>query len=129
MSTESSRGEGGNFPPLKSAELEVLLALAGGEMHGYGIRKDVEVRTGGKVSLGPGTLYRTLDGLLGRGWIEEDGEAEEGGRRRRYYRITRSGKDAAAAEVARLEEIVASARERGISGWGLGPGPASGGTR
>ena len=114
---------------LKPAELDVLLALAGGEMHGYGIRKDVEERSRGKVRLGPGTLYRTLDGLSGRGWIEEAGEAEEGGRRRRYYRITRSGKDAVAAEVARLEEIVARARERGISGWGFGPGPAAGGAR
>ena len=107
----------------------MLLALADGEMHGYGIRKDVEERSRGRASLGPGTLYRTLDDLLGRGWVEEAGEVEEGGRRRRYYRITRSGKDAVGAEVARLEEIVASARERGISGWGFGTGPAASGAR
>ena len=114
---------------IKSAELHVLLTLAEGEMHGYGIRKDVEERGRGKVRLGPGTLYRTLDALLGRGWIEEAGEVEEGGRRRRYYRITDSGKQAVAAEVARLEEIVTRAKERGIVGWGSGPGPAVGGTR
>ena len=107
----------------------MLLALAGGEMHGYGIRKDVENRTGGAVRLGPGTLYRTLDRLLERGWVAETGEVEEGGRRRRYYRITDLGGKAAAAEVQRLEEIVARARERGITGWGLGPGTAEGGTR
>lgn len=114
-------------PPLKPAELDVLLALAGGETHGYGIRKDVERRGRGKVGLGPGTLYRTLDGLLGRGWIEERGETEEGGRRRRHYRITESGKRAVSAEVDRLEEIVAGARERGVSGRGFGRGPAAGG--
>ena len=129
MYTGSLREEGENFPPLKSAELDVLLALADGEMHGYGIRKEVETRSRGNVRLGPGTLYRTLDALSERGWVEEAGEAEEGGRRRRYYRITRSGKDAAAAEVARLEEIVAGARGRGISRWGFGTGPAAGGTR
>ncbi len=109
------------FGPLKPAELDVLLALAGGEMHGYGIRKEVAGRTGGK--LGPGTLYRTIDSLLGRGWIEDTGmeEESEGGRRRRYYRITGTGHRAAGAEVERLEKIVAGARERGISGRGLGP--------
>lgn len=108
------------IPPLKSAELNVLLALAEGVMHGYGIRKDVAGRTGGK--LGPGTLYRTLDALLERGWVEEAGTEEgEGGRRRRYYRITGLGRKAAAAEIERLEEIVSHARERGISGRGFGP--------
>ena len=127
MYTGSLREEGENFPPLKSAELDVLLALAGGEMHGYGIRKEVEVRTGGKA-LGPGTLYRTLDGLLRRGWVEEAGAEEESGRRRRYYRITGAGMGAAAAEVGRLEEIVARAHERGVR-RGLDPGPAMGGAR
>jgi DNA-binding PadR family transcriptional regulator len=109
------------FGPLKPAELNVLLALARGEMHGYGIRKDVAKRTGGK--LGPGTLYRTLDALLDRGWIEDTGIEEEsdGRRRRRYYRITGTGHKAAAAEIERLEEIVSRARERGISGRGFGP--------
>ena len=108
------------FLPLKPAELNVLLALAEEEMHGYGIMKDVERRTGKKL-LGPGTLYRILDSLLGRRWIEEAGSEEEGGRTRRYFRITASGRDAAGAEIGRLKEIVARARERGISGRGFGP--------
>lgn len=121
VSPESGRLE--EHIPLKSSELNVLLALAEDAMHGYGIRKDVAARTGGKVKLGPGTLYRTLDALLDRGWIEDAGFEEEndGGRRRRYYRITGLGQKAAAAEVERLEEIVVSARRRGISGAGLGP--------
>jgi DNA-binding PadR family transcriptional regulator len=114
--------------PLKPAELDVLLALAGGEMHGYGIRKEVEARAGGRA-FGPGTLYRTLDGLLERGWVEEAGAEEEGGRRRRYYRITGSGMEAAAAEVGRLEGIVARARERGVVVPGFDPGPAMGGAQ
>lgn len=119
MGTGGSREAGEGLPPLKPAELDVLLALAGGEMHGYGIRKEVEERTGGKA-LGPGTLYRTLDGLLKRGWVEEAGEEHGGGRRRRYYRITGPGVEATTAEVGRLERIVARARERGV-GRGLGP--------
>ena len=128
MAAGSSRGdaETKGFPPLMPAELDVLLVLAGGEMHGYGIMKDVEARTGGKA-LGPGTLYRTLDGLLERGWIQEAGTEEEGGRRRRYYRITDPGVEAAAAEVGRLEGIVARARERGVGRGIGGPGPAVGG--
>lgn len=111
------REEGENeYPSLKTAELNVLLALAGSEAHGYGIRKDVEGRTEGRVRLGPGALYRALDVLLGRGWVEEAGVEEDGGRRRRYYRITAPGRRAAAAEVGRLEETVAQARERGIIG-------------
>ena len=108
------------FGPLKPAELDVLLALAGGKMRGYGIRKDVARRTGNK--LGPGTLYRTLDSLLDRGWIEDTGVEESEGRRcRRYYRITGTGRKAAGVEVERLEKIVAGAWERGIYGQGLGP--------
>lgn len=121
MGEVSKQGDGlAEHLPLKSAELSVLLALAEGVMHGYGIRKDVAGRTGGK--LGPGTLYRTLDSLLERGWVEEaETEEDEGGRRRRYYRITGLGRKAAAAEIERLEEIVSSARKRGISGRGFGP--------
>lgn len=112
-----------DFPPLKSAELNVLLALAEGEMHGYGIRKDVDDRTDGKTKLGPGTLYRTLDSLLELGWVEDTGieDESEGGRRRRYYRITGKGLKAAAVEVSRLEEIISRARERGISGGKFRP--------
>lgn len=122
---KSRGGGGGSPPPLKPAELEVLLALAGGERHGYGIRKDAEARSGGKVRLGPGALYRALDGLLGRGLVEEagtEGGTESGeGRRRRYYRITGEGREAAAAEARRLEAIVSRARETGILGPGAGP--------
>ena len=116
--TEEKNMEGS--VPLKPAELNVLLALAGKEMHGYGIMKDVEQRTGQKM-LGPGTLYRALDGLLRQRWIEEAGSEQEGGRNRRYFRITTLGRGAVAAEVGRLEEIVERARERGISGRGFGP--------
>ncbi|MGB3633265.1 MAG: PadR family transcriptional regulator, partial [Rubrobacteraceae bacterium] len=123
MNEELHEGGVEKFSPLKPAELNVLLALAGGEMHGYGIKKDVADRTAGKVKLGPGTLYRTLNSLLERGRVEDTGieEESEGGRRRRYYRITGLGRKAAAAEVERLEEIVTSARKRGISDRGLGP--------
>ena len=120
----------GEFLPLTPAELNILLALAGGDLHGYGIMKEVERRTGGKTRLGPGTLYRSAKQMLGRGWIEEVGERpdpESGNDRRRYYRATSSGRRVASAELARLEELVAAGRSKGLP-IGLDPDVASGGT-
>lgn len=126
----ADRGSGvEGFPPLKPAELNILLALSADEMHGYGIMKDVRERSGGKSKLGSGTLYRTVNGLIERGWIEEGRVEEEGVRQRRYYRITGSGRNAVAAEVDRLEVIVASARKRGIPGRGFEPGSNMGGAQ
>lgn len=118
--------------PLTPAELNVLLALAGGDLHGYGIMKEVERRTGGKTRLGPGTLYRSVKQMLGRGWIEEVGDRPDPGSppgddRRRYYRLTGSGRRAASAELARLEELVAAGRSRGLP-IGFDPGPSLGGS-
>ena len=120
----------GEFLPLTPAELNILLALAGGDLHGYGIMKEVERRTGGKTRLGPGTLYRSVKQMLGRGWIEEVGEGPgpaSGEDRRRNYRLTGSGRRAASAELARLEELVAAGRSRGLP-IGPHPGPSLGGS-
>lgn len=123
----SPGGEPAREPsPLTPAELNVLLALAGGDLHGYGIMKEVERRTGGKTRLGPGTLYRSVKQVLGRGWIEEVGgrpDPGSGDDRRRYYRLTGSGRRAASAELARLEELVAAGRSRGLP-IGPDPGPS-----
>src|ERR671932_1479007 len=81
--------------PLTPAVLHILLALADGERHGYGIMREVEGRTGGETRLGPGTLYGSIKRMLADGLIEESDERpdpEMDDQRRRYYRITDFGR-------------------------------------
>ncbi len=103
--------------PLTPAVLNILLALADEERHGYGIMKEVEHRTSGEMRLGPGTLYGSIKRLLEQGLIEgsdERPDPEMDDERRRYYRITEFGHRVAALEVERLEALVRSARAKGI---------------
>jgi DNA-binding PadR family transcriptional regulator len=101
--------------PLKPVVFQVLLSLADGERHGYGIVQDIAERSSARLQIEPGNLYRTLRFMLDEALIEESdrrpppGEDDE---RRRYYRITRFGASVAAAEAARLVELVADARAR-----------------
>jgi DNA-binding PadR family transcriptional regulator len=110
--------------PLTPVALNILLALADEERHGYGIGVEVRERTGGKMRLGPGTLYGSLKRMVDGGLVEEsEGPAEEtddgrGGYdagRRRYYRLTGFGERVLAAEVARLEGVVRTAQAKGFS--------------
>jgi DNA-binding PadR family transcriptional regulator len=97
--------------PLTPVVLEIAMALAGGERHGYDIMQEVERRTGGRIVLHPGTLYRALARLLDQGFIEELAERrDEDDERRRYYRLTPLGRAVARAEVDRLAHQVAAAR-------------------
>jgi DNA-binding PadR family transcriptional regulator len=108
--------------PLTPAVVHVLLSLAGSERHGYGIMKDVLQQTDGRVRLGPGTLYGTLQRLMETGWVEEcasrNRPADE---RRRYYRLTRPGREALQQEIDRLDTVLRAARAHHIS-----PRPARG---
>ncbi|HLI95544.1 MAG TPA: PadR family transcriptional regulator [Candidatus Baltobacteraceae bacterium] len=89
----------------------ILLALAHGERHGYGIIKEVEDSTSGNIRLLAGTLYRLLKEMVADGWIVEiDGDEDE--ERRRYYRLTPRGRRIAIAESERLESLVRTARAR-----------------
>ena len=103
--------------PLTPAVFHILLALAPGPMHGYGIMKEVKALTDGQVEMGPGTLYGTIKRLLQQGLIVET-EAPPGedldNRPRRYYRLTASGESLLRAEAARLEELVRVARQRDL---------------
>ena len=100
--------------PLTPAMFHVLLALAGDDLHGYAILKEVELRTGGEVKLSTGTLYGIIKRLLNEGFIAElrHRPAENDDERRRYYRLTPKGREIAALEAERLEKVVALARAR-----------------
>ncbi|MBV9281240.1 MAG: PadR family transcriptional regulator [Chloroflexi bacterium] len=119
-----------NAPPaaLSLAGFHILLALSGGEQHGYGIMREVTSLTGGAMRLGPGTLYRTIKGLLAGDLISQaparaDPALDE--ERRRYYRLTNSGWAAAEAEAERLASLVRMARARRLV---AADGPADGST-
>jgi DNA-binding PadR family transcriptional regulator len=106
-------------PALTPAGFVVLLALHDGDRHGYALMADVAWLTGDTITLGPGTLYRTLQRLRVDGLIEEI-EAEDlprGDRRaerRRSYRLTADGRAAAAAEARRLAVLVDAAGSLGL---------------
>ncbi len=103
--------------PLSAAVFEILLALADEERHGYDIMREVERRTGGNLSLYPGTLYRAISRLVAEGLVEELDERparQDDDERRRYYRVTSLGRLAAEAEARRLEEQVRAARAKNL---------------
>jgi DNA-binding PadR family transcriptional regulator len=101
------------FLPLKPQWFHILLSLAGGEQHGYGIMQDVLDRTTGKVHLWPATLYGSIKRLIEAELIEESDERpapELDDARRRYYRLTDLGRRVLDAECERLQELVRSIR-------------------
>jgi DNA-binding PadR family transcriptional regulator len=99
--------------PLTPAVFHILLALASGDRHGYGVMKDVLRLSDGEVKIGPGTLYGTLQRLIEAGLVVEApraGPRTVDGRARRYYRITVKGRHALEHDVRRLESLVRAAR-------------------
>ena len=104
-----------SFLPLKPRVLLMLMALVEGRRHGYALKEELLRQTDGKLNLGPGTLYRTLNGLLRDGLIEESEErpAPEGDDERRiYYVITDLGRSVVAAEARRLSGLVKLAKRQ-----------------
>jgi DNA-binding PadR family transcriptional regulator len=103
--------------PLPSAAFQILLALAGEDLHGYGIMRQVAEQTDGRMRLGPGTLYSSIQTLLEAQLIEEleaREDAKLGSERRRYYRLTNAGRKLARAEAARLADLLRVARAKKI---------------
>ena len=87
----------------------LMLMLAPGDRHGYGIMQDVEEHTSGTVLLEAGSLYRTIRRLQDEGWITESARrpaADRDDERRRYYRLTPIGRRVIAVEAARLRQLV-----------------------
>ena len=105
-----------DFLPLKPVDLQLLLALAETEQHGYGLVHAIEQATDGLVRLDPGNLYRVIKRLLGDGIIAESGRRpkDAGEERRRYYRITPLGERVLAAEVQRLQVLMKSPAVRDV---------------
>jgi DNA-binding PadR family transcriptional regulator len=105
----------GRQPPLSPPEFQILLALADREKHGYAIMREVSERSGGRTQLGPGTLYGAVKRMLSGGLIEEAEERPDpklDDQRRRYYRLTDTGRRLAIAEAERLVELVREAHEK-----------------
>ncbi|MFZ0548443.1 MAG: PadR family transcriptional regulator [Candidatus Promineifilaceae bacterium] len=103
--------------PLTPGVFHILLALADEERHGYGIMQEVEARTEGGVTLGPGTLYGSVKRLLAGGLIVESDDRPDPAmddERRRYYRLTPFGRQVAQAEAARLASLLAQAQDKRI---------------
>ena len=99
--------------PLPSAAFQILLALVGENLHGYGIMRQVEDQTAGRMRLGPGTLYSSIQALLEEKLIEEM-EAPTAQERRRYYRLTSAGRKLARSEAERLADLLRVARAKKI---------------
>ena len=103
--------------PLTASVFSILLALADGERHGYGIMQEVALRTDGKQRMGPGTLYGSIKRMLSDGLIAESGERPDPAlddERRRYYRLTQFGQRVAQAEAQRLEQLLRVAQLKNL---------------
>jgi DNA-binding PadR family transcriptional regulator len=103
--------------PLPSAAFQILLSLAGDDLHGYGIMREVAKQTDGRMRLGPGTLYSSIETLLEASLIEEldQPETAKGSQeRRRYYRLTAAGRKLARSEADRLANLLRVARAKKI---------------
>jgi DNA-binding PadR family transcriptional regulator len=101
---------------MTSQVFHILLSLASGTRHGYGIIKDVRAHTSDEIRIGTGTLYTALQRLLDAGWIEETAERppDDDDARRQYYKLTAGGREAVRREAERLERAVAEARGRRV---------------
>lgn len=103
--------------PLTPAVFHILLALGDAERHGYGIMQEVTKFSDGRMHLGPGTLYRSIQRMVVGGLISESSERPDpdaDDERRRYYRLTQFGQRVATAEAERLLALVAAARHKGL---------------
>jgi DNA-binding PadR family transcriptional regulator len=104
------------MPRLKSSWYYILLSLAAEDRHGLAVAREVLSLSDGQVRLWPASLYGALEDLCDCGWIEELTDArrrpQDESERKRYYRITRAGRSAAAGETDRLAALVRVARSR-----------------
>src|SRR3990172_7227031 len=102
--------------PLTPLSFQILVALADGPKHGYGILKEIEEASGERLKSSTGTLYLAIQRLEQEGLIEEDAAVAAGDSRRRYYRLTPDGREVAVAETPRLASLLGVARGQKLVG-------------
>jgi len=107
-----------NVSSMTPLTYDILLALADVKRHGYGIIKEIEERAGESAAPSTGAVYLALQRMLGDELIEGAEAAPGEDQRRRYYRLTRKGRDHAEAESRRLAGLVATAREKKLLAGG-----------
>ena len=113
------------FLPLTPATFAILLALAGGEKHGYALMQEIATASDGLLRVGPGTLYHAIKQLRAAGLIAEAGDRPDPAlddQRRRYYHLTGLGRRVVAAEAGRLARLVRQADASGLLSGALQPG-------
>lgn len=109
----AKRADPQRFLPLTPLSTSILLAVSEGELHGYGIIKEIERQSGGRQAPPAGSLYAALQRMVEQGLLEETtGPAEADDPRRRYYALTRLGREVARAEMMRMAGLVQLAAER-----------------
>jgi len=101
--------------PLSPAVFFVLFALVDGDKHGYAIMKEVAILSDRKVRMGPATLYTTIQRLLDLRLIEETSRKTQADARRRYYRLTGTGKKLFEIEIERLDSVIHLAQKRRLA--------------
>jgi len=97
--------------PMSESYYYILLCLAKGANHGYGIMQMTEKLSGGDVKIGSGTMYGATGNMMKKGWIEEIFCSEPGQERRRLYQLTPGGREALRQEIARLKRMLSGAEE------------------
>ena len=96
--------------PMSESYFYILLCLAKGENHGYGIMQMTESLSDGDVKIGSGTMYGATSNMMKKGWIREIMSDEPGQERRRLYQLTDSGREALRQEIARLQRMLDNAK-------------------
>ncbi len=115
--------------PLSPTDFHLLLVLAEEDLYGYAIMKEVEEQSGGALTPEIGSLYRMIGRLVNAGLVEdmgnrvpeEESDTQGRGRPRRYYRITKLGREILAAEAARLRDVLGLAAAKDLLPEGAGP--------
>jgi DNA-binding PadR family transcriptional regulator len=117
MTQKRTAADPRGFLPLTPLACHVLLALADGGLHGYGIIREVSERTGGLITLRSGTLYTLLQRLLAEDLIAESNarpDPDEDDERRRYYEMTPLGRAVLEADLRRQEAAIGEARRKRV---------------
>ena len=97
--------------PMSESYYYILLCLAKGANHGYGIMQMTKELSGGDVTIGSGTMYGATGNMMKKGWIREIMSEDTGAERRRLYQLTAEGREALRAEIARLRRMLENAQE------------------